>query len=93
MRINKNLDASGTSFHGTTVKATAKQIESFMGESVFSCNKTNYNWIAVTDDGDLFTVYDWKEGDINENTEVFFHVGGFSKEATEKAKAEMLSHL
>ena len=93
MRIDKNTDASGTSFHGITVQATARQISAFMGESVFSCNKTNYNWVATTDCGQIFTVYDWKEGDITEDTVVHFHIGGFNKEATEKAKTDILSHL
>jgi len=93
MRINKDLDANGTSFYGTTVMATAKQIASFMGPSLWSCSKTNFNWTAATDDGEVFTVYDWKEGDITEDTKVYFHIGGFNKETTEKAKKEMLRHL
>jgi hypothetical protein len=93
MKVCNDTDASGTSFHGTTIKTTARKIQSVMGRSAWSCNKTNFNWTGETDKGEVFTVYDWKEGPIDLDSEVYFHVGGFNKESTERAKNELLNIL
>ena len=91
MRINQETDASGTSFHGVTITATPKQIMSVMGQSRWSCGKTNFNWVGLTEDDEVFTVYDWKMGRVAKNQTVEFHIGGFSKESEEKAKKELLA--
>jgi hypothetical protein len=91
MMISNDFDPSGTSFHGVTITATPKQIMSVMGESKWSCSKTNFNWCGMTDDGKIFTVYDWKMGEVSKNQTVEFHIGGFSKESEETAKKELLA--
>jgi hypothetical protein len=91
MKISQEIDASGTSFHGTTITATPSQIRAVMGESKWSCSKTNFNWVGLTEDEQVFTVYDWKMGRVSKNQTVEFHIGGFSKESEEKAKKELLA--
>lgn len=93
MKISKDIDPSGTSFHGVTITSTPKKVESVMGSSVYSCNKTNFNWYGMTNDGQIFTVYDWKMGEVSKNQTVEFHIGGFSKESEEKAKEELIALL
>jgi hypothetical protein len=90
LKINKNLDSSGTSFFGTTLLASAKQIQSVMGSSLWSCPKSNFNWHALTEKEEVFTVYDWKEGEISKDEMVCFHIGGFNKESTDRAKQELI---
>ena len=44
----------------------------------------------ITNDGDVFTVYDWKEYKaLDEHEIIEFHIGGHSKAVTEQAKNEM----
>lgn len=93
MKPDKNLDPTGTSWHGTTIQATAHELWEIMGESVYSCSKTKYNWFATTEDGQIFTVYDWKMGRFGERQKIEWHIGALSKEAEEKAKKEILAHL
>lgn len=90
MTINKNIDATGTSWHGTTVRATLQELKGILGESAWSCSKTTHNWIGKTDDGQVFTVYDWKMGRFGKDQIVEWHIGGFNKEAEEKARNELL---
>ena len=85
-----NKGVGGTSFHGTTVKTTARNLISIFGDSTGSCSKTAYNWDCETSDGKVFTVYDWKEIKKIELDDIIeYHIGGFNKQDTEKAKKEI----
>lgn len=88
-------DADGTSFHDTTIITSVKQLTEILGEPCYDGNdgedKVNYEWIMETDDGDVFTVYDWKEyRSINETERIRWHIGGHSKRVTEQALKEMI---
>jgi hypothetical protein len=57
-------------------------------------DKVNFEWEMETDDGDVFTVYDWKEyRSLNENEMIEWHIGGHNKNVTELAKEEILNLL
>ena len=91
-------ETGGTSFHFTTIKATVQDLKQIMGKPYCECNtgkdKTNIEWVMETNDGHVFTVYDWKEYRvIDETEEIEWHIGGHNKEVTEQAKNEMMSHL
>jgi hypothetical protein len=85
---------SGTSFHDTTVRTTIHTLLKLLGQPTIVDNtgldKTNYEWEMETDNGDVFTVYDWKEYKILHEHEIIdFHIGGNSKAITEQAKNEI----
>lgn len=87
-------DPSGTSFHDSVIIATVSQLRKVIGEPDSERNdgsdKVNFDWIGETEDGEIFTVYDWKEyRKISEDEEIEFHIGGHSREATEKAREEL----
>lgn len=44
----------------------------------------------MTEKEEIFTVYDWKEGEISKDEMVYFHIGGFNKESTDRAKQELI---
>jgi hypothetical protein len=92
---NKNDE---TSFHFTTIKTTVNKLVEVLGEPQCEDNtgedKVNFDWNCETEDGEVFTIYDWKEyrriyGDEN----IEFHIGGKDKSITEKAKKELLEML
>ena len=88
------IDATGTSFHGTTVRATLKQMLAILGtpddDSNTGDDKVNYEWVRKTDAGDVFTVYDWKEYRVlDEGTTVEWHVGARSQAVAESAKGSI----
>lgn len=87
---DNNFDSSGTSFFGTTLLSSANQIQSIMGYSLWSCPKSNFNWHGLTSKEEVFTVYDWKEGEISKDEMVHFHIGGVNKDSTERAKLEIM---
>jgi hypothetical protein len=87
--------ADGTSFHGTTIRTTVNKIAEAIGEPQYEDNtgsdKTNFDWLCETEDGEVFTIYDWKEyRSIHGEELVDFHIGGYDKIVTEKAKRELL---
>lgn len=72
--------AIGTSWHGAVVKASVRELTDILGEPSSATNdgkdKTNFEWDMQTTDGDVFTVYDWKEYrvlDLDEPIE--WHIG------------------
>jgi hypothetical protein len=83
-----------TSFHHTTIKCSVSTLIKVLGEPEYSGNdgedKVNFEWEMETDDGDVFTVYDWKEyRSLNENEMIEWHIGGTSRSVTEQAAREI----
>ncbi len=87
-------EVGGTSFHGTVMSCSVSTLKKVLGEPVYDGNtgddKVNFEWNMETNDGDVFTVYDWKEyRSINEDEVIEWHIGGFNESATEEAKYEI----
>ena len=90
--------ADGTSFHNHTFTATVDDLRNVLGQPKFESNdgqdKVNFDWIMETEDGEPFTVYDWKEYRRLEEDEVIeWHIGGRSGLITEKALLEIREAL
>jgi len=90
--------ANGTSFHDTTFIATVADLRKILGEPQCEQNdgqdKCNFDWTMETEDGTIFTVYDWKEyRPLEENEMIEWHVGGRSGADTEKALNEIAEAL
>ena len=90
--------ADGTSFHFTTIKTTVNKLSNALGKAQYIDNtgedKVNFDWICETKDGEVFTIYDWKEyRSIEPYETIEFHIGGDNKIVTEKAKRELLDLL
>jgi hypothetical protein len=87
--------ANGTSFHFTTIRTTVNKLVEFLGEPTVQDNtgedKVNFEWDCETKDGEVFTIYDWKEyRSIHGEELIDFHIGGYNKIVTEQAKKELL---
>jgi hypothetical protein len=86
--------ANGTSFHDHTFTATVDDLRNVLGQPKFESNdgqdKCNFDWIMETEDGTVFTVYDWKEyRQLAEDEVIEWHIGGRSGADTEKALLEI----
>ena len=89
-----NKSTGGTSFHDVTIDTTIHILLKVLGQPTIVDNtgmdKTNYEWEMETEEGSVFTVYDWKEYRIlNEHELIEFHIGGVSKAVTQLAKSEI----
>lgn len=89
-----NQSANGTSFHGTVIKTTVEKLRQVCGEPSYENNtgrdKANFDWVLETEDGDVFTIYDWKEyRSIDETELIEFHIGGHGMLVTLQAKEEL----
>lgn len=90
--------ANGTSFHDHTFTATVDDLRNVLGQPKFESNdgqdKCNFDWIMETEDGTVFTVYDWKEyHQLAEDEVIEWHIGGRSGADTEKALLEIRQAL
>ena len=58
-----NKTANGTSFHDVTITATPQQLITILGEPNNNSGdgKVNMEWVGENNNGDLITIYDWKE--------------------------------
>jgi hypothetical protein len=86
--------ADWISFHNTTIKCSVSTLTKVLGEPDYSGNdgedKVNFEWNMETDNGDVFTVYDWKEyRSLNENEMIEWHIGGTDRTITEQAAREI----
>jgi hypothetical protein len=87
-------EIGGTSFYDTVIESTVNELKHILGEPEYDGNdgedKVNFEWEMETDNGDVFTVYDWKEyRSLSGNEVVEWHIGGFNKDVTEQAKREI----
>jgi predicted secreted protein len=88
----------GTSFQGVVIRATVNQLISAFGEPTIVDNtgedKTNYEWDMETNEGEVFCIYDWKEGrPLGKDEFVTWHIGAKSKSVSNDAEREILKAL
>jgi hypothetical protein len=93
-----NQSANGTSFHDVTIKTSANKLISVLGEPHWVNNtgedKVNFEFIFETDEGDVFTIYDWKHYrklDLDEIIE--WHIGSHSRMISWDAQDEITKEL
>jgi hypothetical protein len=94
MLKSTSKSANGTSFHHSTVRASVNELTKIIGEPTYESNdgedKVNIEWELEDDNGDVITIYDWKEyRKIGYDEQIEWHVGGMSKNITDNAKGEI----
>jgi hypothetical protein len=90
-----NKSANGTSFYGVRIKTTINELTGILGEPTYYNNtggdKVNVEWICETENGEVVTIYDWKEGRALRLDElVEFHLGGQSENDTLNGLEELM---
>lgn len=89
---NKNTNL--TSYHGYDIETTAEKLIALFPDSYFLENtgedKTNIDFSLETEDGNVFTVYDWKMfRPISMTETIHFHIGSHSPAISAQAKNEL----
>lgn len=89
-----NQDTCGTSFFGIVISTNVEKLKEKLGEPQGSENngngKLNFEWECETEEGEPFTIYDWKEyREISETEEIHFHIGSRTKEVSKIALSEI----
>lgn len=89
-----NLSANGTSFHDITITTTINKLTDVLGLPTYFDNsgqdKVNVEWVCETEEGNIVTIYDWKEyRSLRLDDEVEFHIGGKNVFETLDAKDEL----
>ena len=90
--------ACGTSFHDSTVYTTPNSLINAFGTPQFFENlgtdKVNMDFTLETKNGDVITIYDWKEyAPLHMEKFYTFHIGGKSKQITDEAVKEILNKI
>jgi hypothetical protein len=98
MAQKTNKSACGTSFHGITVKATVNQLIQAFGEPTIQDNtgedKVNFEWEMETEDGTVFTIYDWKEyRKLKLDEKIEWHIGSMEGLGSKIAFNEIMKSL
>ena len=94
MLVKTSKSVSGTSFHYSTITTTVNELISIIGEPVCDSNtgedKVNIEWELEDEEGNVVTIYDWKEyRKIGMDEKIEWHIGGMSKMITYYAKKEI----
>ena len=100
---SKTADVGGTSLK-LTIPLKFKDVEKILGKPFYSDGyKVSGEWVLVSEDGDVVTLYDWKETSLYDDdlpsVEEFrkssepieFHVGAHDKEVAEKFKTWLMN--
>jgi len=89
---------NGTSFHDSVFHASVNDLKKILGTPAYADNsgqdKVNFEWEMETEDGQPFTVYDWKEyRKLDADEEIEWHIGGHDQTTTTTALLEILDEL
>lgn len=81
----------GSSFHDNIIYATPNELKHILGEPAYEentgDNKINMEWYIQMSDGNMFTIYDYKEyRPLHSNCPYEWHIGGHDKFSTHLAK-------
>ena len=87
-----------TSFHGITIRASVEQLTKAFGDPSIVDNtgedKVNFEWEMETDEGEVFTIYDWKYyRPLSSDEIVTWNIGSKSKSVSWDAERELLKKL
>ena len=98
MAKHTKQSASGTSFHGVEFSATPQQLINLFPNSYYGNNdgsdKVNFDFTLETQNGDVFTIYDWKEyRSLKMNELIHWHICGYDEQTCLQGKAEVLELL
>jgi len=93
-----NKSSNGTSFHSEVIESTVDELTKVLGEPDYVDNsgedKVNYSWDLETNEGDVVTLYTWKEcRPIEADEQIIFHIGGMSWNHTILARQELTELL
>ena len=93
-----NKSTCGTSFLGDTILTSINELKKIGLNPVCESNdgdgKTNFDFELETKQGEPFTIYDWKVyRPIGLDEQISFHIGAFTKQASERAKSELIEAL
>lgn len=87
MKISKNSEFISTSFFGDTIYTSANNLIQLFGEySESDPFKINYEWNLILNDEIPFTIYDWKEPNLDLDEYIDYHIGARNKEESTKIK-------
>lgn len=98
-KMKKTLQSViGTCFHDGVFTATPTEVKAICGKPSMSQNngrdKCNYEWDMETEDGTVFTVYDWKEyRRLGQDEPIEWHIGAFDTTGSQKALDEIKAAL
>jgi len=98
MAKHTKQSGSGTSFHGVVFSATPQELVDLFPDSYNEQNdgedKVNFDFTLENENGDVFTIYDWKEYRPLEMNEIIeWHIGGHNEQTCLQGKAEVLELL
>ena len=78
-KVNSVADANGTSFHGATIRTTPGELVEVFGKPSFEGDKhdkVQMDWSFENEEGEVFTVYDWKQFvTLDPEMRIEFHIG------------------
>lgn len=79
-----------TSFHGDTIRTSCDELVKLFGDWHESDPyKVNFEWSLIFDDKIPFTIYDWKEDDLDESDIIYYHIGARNQEESSIIKNEL----
>ena len=81
--------SNGTIFQGDTIRTSYNILEIVLGKpEAYESGKVAFEWTKEIE-GEVFTVYDWKEQVFFHDDLIDWHIGATTPETSKKAKEEL----
>lgn len=96
--IDKHYE-EGSSWFSHEVEATPDTLREILGDPTYTFDhfidgKIQMEWIVLLDNGDTFTIYDWKYyRELDPDETIPWHIGGANEEKARQGAKELLALL
>ena len=88
--------SGSTSYFGDQIKLSLNDAIMYFGEPTYKGSideKVQYEWVFKGEDGNVFTLYDWKQSVILDEQPIAWHIGASSRMASLEGRNELIEFI
>ena len=98
-RIKEDEDVlvNGTSYHGYEIQCSLNEIVSVFGKQHYTSpkfEKAQNEWLLETSEGNIVTIYDWKQHrNFGDDEVISWHIGSHGRQVSRLAEELIINEL
>ena len=95
-KLSEHPSGSRTSYFGDQIKLSLNDAIMYFGEPTYKGSideKVQYEWVFEGEDGNVFTLYDWKQSVILDEQPIAWHIGASSRMASLEGRNELIEFI
>jgi hypothetical protein len=95
-KLSEYPQGARTSYFGDQIKLSLNDAIMYFGAPTYEDSmdeKVQYEWVFEGEDGNVFTLYNWKQGVILYDQPIAWHIGASSRMASLEGRNELIESI